>query len=331
MEFWNPKSMKELEEEINNSFESLTLDLNNVLSSERQLAYLGGTKKKFEVGKITNPLREKTSSFQYVFGYGSKIREDGIQIEGPILELIPGLDIKSLYPTYDQILSLAAQLYYTLYLLAEKKYNCSLKGIVIRDVQEGSVPFFKGSIETRGVIPVIYSLELGETPYPESGIDLVENIFNVELKNKFWSPLYSLKLATYTSQEKPELANGKPKKDPEKLINHPIFSNACLIENDLVQQLEAGISVPFETITVLKYTPEGFLVRGGGKEFILSQEELTEYLQEVEHVNPFTTKFIPNMSITYLKNKPYYEYKGEYLPINGNLIPGNSPCNTLDY
>lgn len=193
-EFWNPYVMSRWQkilsqDELESNF---YLDVDNILrdpTTGTGVAYVGGVKEKGIKGlKVTNPLRDLTSSFQYIFGLTSPIRrEDGLKIGGTISELIAEPDLLlwlQLTPpsdiSKDQIFSIMAQLYYATSLAAEEGYNVvpALEGIKIRRVDpNATVPFYNGSLKTYGVIPVIFDLQkITDTPgFPEAGISLVLN------------------------------------------------------------------------------------------------------------------------------------------------------------
>lgn len=175
--FWNYKTMLAhqaylLSRDLN---KDCYLDNNNILRDknkpEKGLAYVGGDMRKVVIGEnITNKLRIKTSSFQYVYGTTPPlIREDGMEVGGPLVELIaePNLEdwLESITLADDksrrQVYSLIMQLCYAAYLLSLElgSIEKAMTGIRIRQVkEEATVPFFNGNVKSYGVVPVITDL-----------------------------------------------------------------------------------------------------------------------------------------------------------------------------
>lgn len=167
------------------------------------LAYVGGDMKKVDIGvKITNKLRTKTSSFQYVYGATSPlIREDGIEVSGPIVELIAEPNLEEWIQTTPinaksqaQVYSIIIQLCYAAYLLSFKSGSVekAMTGIKIRQVDEkATIPFFDGNIKTYGVVPVITDLANIQTDVDE--VNIISYLLDVVISSPFskldWSRL----------------------------------------------------------------------------------------------------------------------------------------------
>lgn len=202
--FYNPNIMEEwarymANEEIINE---LYLDSNNILrdiDTDEGVASIGGNEEKAMIGlNITNPLRNKTSSYQYIFGRTNRpiIRQDGIPISGCFEELILGREMTDWMnennPTHEQLISVLMQLYYAVYLLAEEGWDIYLDKVRIRQVEpDARVPFFEGSIATHGVIPVIVDVEHLQ---PATTLYVSRNVityFLTQVANtKIWSPTW---------------------------------------------------------------------------------------------------------------------------------------------
>jgi hypothetical protein len=155
--------------------DSYYVDVDNILRSKKTkegVAYIGGNSQKASLGlEITNPLREYTSSFQYIYTQllDPVVRQDGLLVQGTIEELLAVHNLEDWLEqasvteeTQRQLYSCLAQLYYALYLLGQEGWDGTpaLLGIKIREVpREETVPFFDGHIKTFGIIPVIFELE----------------------------------------------------------------------------------------------------------------------------------------------------------------------------